>query len=180
MELKFVPVVEEQMSVQFTGKVNLLSPFNHQYLGHLLFKDGQVIDVKYQGLSGVKAFYHFGIQEYRLEKHQYIVEPEIAHEEDRRIHYPFSVLMSKLENQIKIYDIVSKQRPPENVKIVVDPKMVSPGLECSVEEFSVLSTLTDWSRVSDIYENCKLLEHEITSSLIMLRKKGLLKIVGTK
>lgn len=180
MLLKFVPVVEEQMSVKFTGKVNLLSPFNHQYLGHLLFKDGLIIDVRYMQLSGIKAFYQLGVQEFRLVKHQYIVEPEIVAEEDRRIHYPFSVMMKKLDQQLKIFSLVSGQRPPDSLKVMVDPQMISPPLECTQEEFSVLTTLTEWSRVPDIYQHSQLLEHEITSSLITLRKKGLLKIVGMK
>lgn len=180
MEMKFVPVVEEQMSVLFTGKVNLLSPFNHQYLGHLLFRDGKIIDVKYQQFSGMKAFFQMGIREHCLEKHQYVVEPEIVSEEEQRIHYPFSVLMNKLEQQIKLFEIVHRQRPPENVKIIVDAMNINSHFECSAEEFNVLCALTSTHKVNELYEQCDLLEHEITSALINLRRKGLLKIVGRK
>lgn len=180
MDLKFVPVVEEQMSVNFTGKVNLLSPFNHQFLGHLLFKNGKIIDVKYLQLTGVKAFYQLGIKEYGLERHQYIVEPEIVSEEEQRIHYPFSVLLKKLEKQIKLYEIVNGQRPPSNVKILVDALSINSDIECTPEEFKVLSVLTDYHKVDDIYDHCDLLDYEVTSSLISLRKKGILKIVGVK
>lgn len=180
MDFKFVPVIEEQMSVKFTGKVNLLSPFNHQYLGHLLFKDGMLIDVRYQQLSGLRAFYQLGIREYNLEKHLYVVEPEVVAEEEQRIHYPISVLLTKLRNQIKIYDIVHRQRPPENVKILVKADSVGEDFECTAEEFRVLTVLTETNDVNSIYGNCSLLEHEITSALINLRKKGVLTIVGRK
>lgn len=180
MDLKFVPVVEEQMSVHFTGKVNLLSPFNHQYLGHLLFKDGKIIDVRYQNLNGLRAFYQLGIREYNLEKHLYVVEPEVVTEEEQRIHYPVSVLLSRLEKQIKIYEIVYRQRPPENVKILVKAETVKVDFECTSEEFKVLTALTETNDVNEIYQNCLLLEHEITAALINLRKKGVLKIVGKK
>lgn len=180
MKLKFVPVVEEQMSVHFTGKVNLLSPFNHQYLGHLLFKDGKIVDVKYQQLSGLKAFFQLGIKEHCLQKHQYIVEPEIVSEEEKRIHYPFSVLLTKLEKQIELYEVVNRQRPPENVKILVDAKSITKNFECGQDEFKVLSLLTETHNVKDIYENCSLLEHEVTNSLVSLRKKGVLKIIAVK
>ncbi|HLW56937.1 MAG TPA: hypothetical protein VKY27_06100 [Bacteriovoracaceae bacterium] len=180
MNLKFVPVIEEQMCVNFTGKVNLLSPFNHQYLGHLLFKDGKIIDVKYQHLSGLRAFFQLGIREHNLEKHMYVVEPEVVSEEEQRIHYPFSVLQTKLEKQIKLYEIVHRQRPPQNVKIIVNAASIGSDFECTPEEFKVLSTLTEVNDVNDIYEICPLLEHEVTSALINLRKKGVLKIVGRK
>lgn len=180
MDLKFVPVVEEQMSVNFTGKVNLLSPFNHQYLGHLLFKDGKIIDVKYLQLTGVKAFYQLGIKEHALERHQYIVEPEIVSSEEQRIHYPFSVLLNKLDKQIKLYEIVNNQRPPSNVKILVDASMINSNIDCTPEEFKVLTVLTEYHKVDDIYDHCDLLDYEVTSSLITLRKKNILKIVGVK
>lgn len=180
MNFKFVPIVEEQVSVSFTGKVNILSPFNHQYLGHFLFKDGELIDLKYANFTGVKAFYQLGIREYCLEKHQYIIEPEIVSAEEKRIHYPFSVLLAKLEKQIRLYEMVQNQRPPENVKIRVDAQALTTQFECTPEEFKVLSILTDTPNVSEIYEQCSLLEHEITSSLVNLRRKGILKIVASK
>lgn len=180
MDLKFVPVVEEQMSVMFTGKVNILSPFNHQYLGHLLFKDGKIIDVKYQQFTGLRAYYHLGIKEYCLEKHQYVVEPEIVSDEEQRIHYPFSVLQSKLEKQIKLFEIVDRQRPPHNVKIIPDPTGITSEFECSAEEFTVLTVLTDTHNIDEIYQQSSLLDHEVTLALINLRRKGVLKIVGRK
>lgn len=180
MAIKFIPVIEEQMSVGFTGKVNILSPFNHQFLGFLLFKDGQVINTKYQNKEGLRAFYHLGIREHCLDKHQYIVEPEIVNEDEKRIHFPFTVLKSKLDQQIKIAEEVQKFRPPQHLRIVVDPRIISKDFECTPEEFKVLGTLTEWNKVEDIYEHCSLLEHEITNALVILRKKGALKIIGVK
>ena len=43
MELKILPIIEEQIAVEFTGKVNILSNFNRQYLGHFVFKNGELV-----------------------------------------------------------------------------------------------------------------------------------------
>lgn len=173
-------VIEEQMAVRFTGKVNVLSTFNRQFLGHLVFKDGELYQVTFSGHKGLKAFYNLIIQEYSLKSHDYIVEPELVEEKDRQIHYPFSIIRSKLAGVLKLHREALKLRPPENVKITIDPAFIESDVEIGVEEFKVLETLTEWNLPFDIYQNCELLDHEITLSLVSLRKKGVLKIAAAQ
>ena len=180
MESKVLNVIEEQIAVQFTGKVNVLSTFNRQFLGHILFKNGDVIQVTFHHHYGLKAFYQLIIQEYSLQSFDYIVEPELVDEKERQIHYPFSVIKNKMSDVLKKYRESLKVRPPENVKILIDAEFVEDTLPVTPQEFDVLLTLTEWSTPYDIYQHCQLLDHEITWALVSLRKKGALKILAPR
>lgn len=180
MESKVMEVIEEQISVQFTGKVNILSSFNRQFFGHILFKDGDVIQVSFQNNKGLKGFYQLIVDEYALHSFDYVVEPELVDEKDRQIHYPFSVIKTKLADVLKQYRESLKLKPPENVKILIDAGFIEDTIAVNPEEFEVLKVLTEWSNPSEIYQNCPLLDHEITISLVSLRKKGALKILAPR
>jgi hypothetical protein len=178
MESKVMGVIEEQISVQFTGKVNILAAYNRQFLGQILFKNGEVIQVSFNNQSGLKAFYQLIVQEYSLQSFDYVVEPELVEEKERQIHYPFSIMKNKMADVLKQHRESLKYRPPENVKIIVDAEFLEDSLPVTSQEFAVLETLTEWNNPYEIYENCGLMDHEITWALVSLRKKGGLKILG--
>lgn len=173
-------VIEEQLAVEFTGKVNVLSAQTRQFLGHILFRNGEVIQVKFQGHKGIKAFYQLIIQEYTLQSFSYVVEPEIVEEKERQIHYPFSVIKNKMSGVLKQYRESIKLKPPGNVKIIVEAEFIRSKLPLTHVEFEVLETLTEWNKADDVYQHCQLMDHEITLALVSLRKKGALKIVSPK
>lgn len=180
MESRVLNIVEEQMAVQFTGKVHILASFNRQFLGHILFKNGEVIQVIFNRMKGIKAFYHLIIQEHSLQSYDYIVEPEVVEEKERQIHYPFAVIRNRLKDVINQYKDSLKLRPPENIKILVDAEFLDDSLSVSPQEFEVLSTLSEWNTPNDLYQHCPLLDHEITLALVSLRKKGALKILAPR
>ena len=178
MESKVLGVIEEQISVEFTGKVNILSSFNRQFLGHILFVNGEVIQVVFNRSKGLKAFYQLIIQEYSLQSFDYVVEPELVDEKERQIHYPFGVIKNKMTDILKQYRGSMKMRPPENIKILIDSEFIEDSLPVTPEEFEVLKSLSEWNNPHDLYQHCELLDHEITIGLVSLRKKGALKIVA--
>lgn len=178
VEIKLLNSLEEQIAVQFTGKVNVLSKFNRQYMGHILFKDGEIIQVIFQELKGLKAFYKLVIEEFSLQSYSYVVEPEVVEERDRQIHYPYAVIRNRVAGVLKQYRNSIKFRPPENVKIVANAEFLDDTVPVTYQEFEVLKTLTEWSKTFDIYQHCPLLDHEITIALVGLRKKGGLKIIA--
>lgn len=177
---KVMNVIEEQISVQFTGKVNILATFNRQFLGHVIFKNGEVVQVTFNKLQGMKAFYQLIIQEYSLESFDYVVEPEVVEEKERQIHYPFAVIRNKMQDVLKQYQDSLKVRPPDNIKILIDVEFIEDTLPVTPQEFEVLRTLTEWNTPHDLYQHCQLLDHEITWALVSLRKKGGLKILAPR
>lgn len=179
-ELKLLSVIEEQIAVQFTGRVNALAKFNRQYLGHLLFKDGEIIQASFQHLRGLKAFYQIVIQEFSLQAFEYVVEPEVVEDKERQIHYPYAVLRNRVAEVVKQHRDSIKFRPPENVRIIASADFLEQNSPVTPQEFSVLEVLTEFNSPFDIYQHCDLLDHEITWALVGLRKKGGLKIVASR
>lgn len=180
MDLKIVSVIEEQIAVQFTGKINILSSSNQQFLGHVLFLNGEVLQVTFQKQKGLKAFYQLIIQEFTDKNFDYVVEPEVVDEKERQIHYPYSVMKNKLGNVLKLYRESLKLRPPGHVKILVEGSFIQGESEVTSDEFEVLGVLTEWNNVDDIYQHCSLMDHEITGALVSLRKKNALKIIAAR
>ena len=178
MELKIISAIEEQIAVHFTGKLNILSKFNRQYLGHLTFESGEIIKVSFQSQKGMKAFFQIIIQEFSLNSFVYVVEPEIVDGFERDIYIPYALLKNKLGEVLKLYQESVKLRPPDNVKITISTEFMASSQNISHEEFEVLLTLTEWSNPYDIYQQCSLLDHEITMALVELRKKKALKILS--
>lgn len=180
MELRIIAVIEEQVAVGFTGKINVLARFNRQYLGHILFKNGEIIQTYFQGVQGLKAFYKLAVEEFSLNAFDYVVEPEVVDEKDRHIHYPYGILKNKMEEVLNLYQSSLKLRPPQGVKILIQSEIIKDQTPVTPEEFEVMSTLSDWNTSDDVYQHCSLLDHEITLALVSLRKKGALKILALK
>ncbi len=176
--MNLISIIEEQISVLFTGKINILSNFNRQYLGHLLFNNGELIQVHFKNMKGLKAFHQVAIEEYTLQSMQYIVEPEIVSESEREIHHPFGVIRNKLNEVIDNYQQSIKFKPPSNVKMMIDVSFLDKAPELTSEEFQILDLLTEWNQPDDIYRHSGLMDHEITLALVSLRKKGALKIIA--
>ncbi len=180
MESRVLSVIDEQLAVEFTGKVNILSSLNHQFLGHILFIGGDVIQVIFLKHRGIRAFCELFIQEYALQSFDYVVEPELVEEKERQIHYPYSILKQRLLGVVQMHREALKFRPPENIKIILDSEFLQDTLPITAREFDVLKTLAEWNSPSDLYQHCELMEHEITHALISLRKKGALKVLAPR
>jgi hypothetical protein len=180
MDSKLFSAIDDQVSVQFTGKVNVLSNFNRQFLGHILFRNGRIVDALFQGQRGEKALYHIFIQEFSLQSYEYVVEPEVVDETILELPYSHQELKEKMAEALKQYQQTQKMRPPENVKIIIDPEFIEDSLPVTTAEFEVLCALTEWHTPFDIYQHCPLLDHEITTALVGLRKKNALKILAPK
>ena len=72
-----------------------------------------------------------------------------------------------------------KLRPPGALKLVLNPNFIVEGQDVAPNEFDVLSAISDYSRVEDIYNHCPLMEYEVTQALVSLRRKGALKVVAS-
>lgn len=180
MEIKLFSVIEEQAAVGFTGKLNVLSSFNHQYLGHILFIDGSIVAASLPPHSGLKALFHICLQEASLQSLRYIIEPEVVSEENAGAFPPLKEIEKLLREGVKEHFRTIKYRPPENVMIQIAPAFVAKGDEITPNEFELLCTLAEWSTPFDVYQHCPLLDHEITAALVHLRQKSALKILARK
>lgn len=181
MSEKILNSIEEQIIISFTGKINILNSENKQILGAILISEGQMINAKYMGIEGVKAFYNACIDEYLEQKSvEIVVEPEIIDLRERKINTPFEALKRKMFDIVSKYKEAQKHRPPNNLKIILLPSFITSEESVTATEFSLMCTLSDYSLVSEIYKFSPLLDYEITNSLVSLRRKNALKVVQVK
>lgn len=180
MDERLIPILEEQYSVGFTGRINVLESQTKQLLGEIIISDGQVAFCRYKGVEALKAFFKICIDEYEGESLTFIVEPELFDVTKRHIHYPFGVLKRKISEVIEKYSQSKANRPPDHIKILIKPGFMSEGEQVTGEEFDLLCTLSDYNLVSDVYKNCQLIDFEITNALVSLRKKNALTVVAKK
>ena len=69
-----------------------------------------------------------------------------------------------------------KLKPAMNLRLVIDPEVIVSHDEITPEEFDILSVLSEWCVVSDVYKYSKLMEFEVTNALVSLRKKRAIKV----
>jgi hypothetical protein len=113
-----------------------------------------------------------------IDKYRLVVEPEIIGPSSFMFEMSFEEIKLNAEKQFPEFLRAQKLRPPDNLKLIIDPEIILNKHEVSAEEFSVLSTLTEFSRVQEIYQFSKLLEFEVTNALVLLRKKRAIKVVN--
>ncbi|MBY0516114.1 MAG: hypothetical protein K2P81_04355 [Bacteriovoracaceae bacterium] len=180
VEIPLFLSLDEQVLVNFTGRVNVLDRLTHQMLGVVVLKEGQVYRCQYKGVMGLKAFYNIVVEGAQLQPQEFIVEPEIIEEKDRQIHFPYSVLKNKTAEVLSRYQAVSRMRPPDNVKLMAKAEFLTSRDDVDEAEFQVICALSEWNSVKDLYIHCPLLDYEITESLVSLRKKNALQVIGSK
>jgi hypothetical protein len=173
-------ILDEQVSVGFTGKVNALDSKTSQMLGSIYLKDGNIIDCAYKGSNSVKAFFNLCVDEFDMKNLKYIVEPEVIDQRLETIHYPYSVLKRKIVEVVEKYREAKQHKPPGDLKILIEGNFIADGAKVDATEFSLLKTLSDVNRVDDIYSKSSLIDYEITNALVSLRKKKALRVLKNK
>lgn len=175
---KLFEKIEDQRLVYFTGKLNLLMGEANQYYGVVYFIDGEIINVECRGVEGLKGFYSMCLN--LTTSIDFVIEPELISTNKRKIAYSFNQLRSSFEEVAKKYKEAFANRPPDNLKMLIKSEFIEEGAEITCEEFELLCCLSDFSLVEDIYKYCKMLDYQITSALISLRKKNAIKVIQVK
>lgn len=175
-----IPILDEQHSVSFTGKVNILDASTKQHLGQITFYEGQINCASYRGVEGIKGFFNLCVDEFENIDMHYVVEPELVDPALKHIHYPYNTLKKKIADVIENFKESKPNRPPGHIKILIKPEFLVDGDSVSGNEYELLCTMSDYNLVKDIYKNCKLLDYEITNALVSLRKKNALTVVAKK
>lgn len=175
-----IHILDEQASVSFTGKINVLNPATKQIHGSILMYEGEVINTLYKSISGIKAFFNLCIDEFESVELSYIVEPELVDINSRQIHYPYSVLKRKIAEVVENFRASKSNRPPNNLKILIKPEFIGLGEGVTGIEYDLLTTISDYNKVEDIYKYSNLLDYEITNCLVSLRKKNALTVIKNK
>ena len=79
--MSFISKLEEQLSIGFTGKLNALVQENYQFVGEVLFREGEIVGCRHHDFEGTQALLYLIVSDVVSEKEMNIViEPEMIPE----------------------------------------------------------------------------------------------------
>lgn len=176
--MSLIKTISEQVQLEFTGRVNILTRETGKYLGRITLRDGVIIFCQFKDSIGKSSLYYCLIEDLEEDYLKFAVEPEIVGDNEIIFNLTYLDFVDTGQKIYQAYKSSKKFRPPGHIKIVIDPAFVAKGQPVTYVEFDLLSTISDYSRVSDIFNESKLLEYQISNALVSLRQKGALKVVG--
>ena len=175
--MSITKIIEEQALFGFTGRINVLLEANSQFKGAVLLIDGLLVDAQFEGISNEKALYAMVYKDMiHNNLFSYVVEPEIIEASSAKFKLNIENFKKRASVALNKFREAEKFRPPESLKLVVDGTFIDDGPQVTSAEYSVITVVSEYSRVSDIYKYSKLQEFEVTEALISLRKKNALKV----
>ncbi len=170
-------ILKEQAAFGFTGKINLLLNTNGQFQGVIYQHEGFIVDASYMGFSGKNALFKMIFEDVETSDFfKFIVEPELIYEQHFSIKMNFDEVKREAQALYQKFIIAKKLKPSLDLRLVINPEIITNDEEITLSEFDVLSTLAEWCKVADIYRFSKLMEFEVTNALVSLRKKRAIKV----
>lgn len=170
-------VLKEQAAFGFTGKVNILLNSNGQFQGVIYQHEGFIVGANFSQQKGRKALYKMIFEDVETSEHfKFIVEPELVSSDHISMKMSFDEVKIEAQAIYQKYLISKKLKPSPGLRLVVDPEIIVNNEDISPEEFDVLSVLTEWCSVADVYKYSRLMEFEVTNALVGLRKKRAIKV----
>lgn len=180
MSDSLLAVLDEQSAMGFTGKINVLRRDNAQSHAVILMFEGRIINCAATLRTGEKALLDVVFQDVSNSLAlKMVVEPEVVTLDEGSFDWSVEKLKRRARDVYENYLGSKKLRPPGSLKLVLNPNFIVEGQEVAPNEFDVLSAISDYSRVEDIYNHCPLMEYEVTQALVSLRRKGALKVVAS-
>lgn len=168
-------IIENQITVEFTGKLQLLDSIDFSSLGYISFKNGRIIDAKFENKTGERAFISAMIHESRCKM---ILEAEFS-DQKQTINLSYRQLIENFEDAFINHKYYEYFTVPSHVELRVNPEFLKRGADLSHAEYGVLLALAKAGHES-LSRDLNLLDYEITKTLISLRKKNALKTVAIK
>ncbi len=177
--MSILKTLQEQASISFTGRINILDKQLGQFLGVIHLRDGFILNCEYSKRHGKRAILTAIIHDMDdYVSFKLVVEPEIV-EITNAIKLSVGQLNKLASLEYEKYNKLKKFKPPSDLRLVISMSLMSSDYRPNFLEFNLLKTISEYSQVDDIYNNSNLFEHEITEHLISLKKAGFIK-VGTK
>ncbi len=170
-------VLKEQCAFGFTGKVNLLLSSNGQFYGVVYLQEGHIAGASCAQLTARKALFKMIFEDVESQAHfKFIVEPELVAASHVTMKLDYEEVKTEAQKIYQKYVSAKKLKPAMGLRLVIDPEIIVAPEEITAEEFDILTVLSEWCVVSDVYKNSKLMEFEVTNALVSLRKKRAIKV----
>lgn len=175
--MDLIKILSENYSFLFSGRVNILSKVSKQYLGAIIQSEGKIVNAKYLNLTGKKALASILMELKSHKVFSFVSEPEVVLSNDHVFEMSEGQFLKFKNDYFEQYDELNKLRPNNNLRLKVDSSNFNFNMGLNKGEFDVLCSIIEYSVVGEIYQNSDLLDFDITTALISLRKKGILKVL---
>lgn len=177
--MSLTAILTEQEHFNFTGRVNILDKKSAQFLGVILQEEGMIVNARFQAHRGKKALFMIALDDFENPKrYRFVVEPEIIEDADRSFSLAIKDYTEKAQELIEKAQQSRKLRPPLDLRLALVGDFLIKGEQVDANEFSLMTTISDYSKVEDIYQYSPLFEFEITNALVSLRRKKALKVIA--
>lgn len=168
-------VIEKNCSVSFSGKINLLSENDKRFLGSIYLSDGKIVNATFGITEGENGLFSTVYKSHTSDC-KVVTEPELIISSMHAFSMSYDDLISFLNIEKENLSQMKKLIPPNDLHILIRPEFVTGTEELTNKEFQLLSTISDFSKVEDIYRYSLFLPSITTSVLVALRKKSALKV----
>lgn len=175
--MDILKVIEEQVSLNFSGKINILRCDSGQYVGAIVMSEGQLVAADFDRRKRENALFS-AVYNSRMDHGlRFVVEPEIVDRESVQFNYSYDQFMKLCESYGKRFEATKKLMPPMHLHLLIKSDFIVDGPQINSREFNLLGVISDYSQVEDIYRYSPYLPFETTEILISLRKKGAVRVV---
>ena len=157
----------------FTGKINILYQDNGQFVGEIFMIEGNLVHACYKGMQGKRPLFYLAFDDERKKDlFRYVPEPEIIGPRHISFNFSFGEFERLYTDFLTRHKKALNLRPPDHLKLRVNPEFIAKGDTVESEELEVLSTIVSYNQVDSIYHHASLKEFEVTLALVSLRKKN--------
>ena len=144
-------------------------------------QEGELTSSQYLEYSGLQALLLLGVDDYFERREiKFVLEPELI-ETFPKLDLKLSTFKKKLSVAISEYSLAKEQRPPGFLRLAVAKEAIIDGsMFLTPHEFEVLKSISKSGLVEEVEKDCELLDYQVTTALVSLRKKKAIKVVSNK
>jgi hypothetical protein len=176
--MKLVETILENMTISFSGRINVLSEQTKQFIGSIVLSDGILVDANFGQSDGKKALANLLMESKSNSDISIISEPELLSENDFSFYMEEQAFFKFKNDYFEQHDLLRKLRPSKNLVLSLNCKKLDIYTPLSFAEFDAMKLILLNGSVGEVYNNSKMLEFDVTKSLISLRKKGIILVKG--
>ena len=176
--MKLVETILENMTISFSGRINVLSEQTKQFIGSIVLSDGVLVDASFGQVDGKKALANLLMESRSNFGMSIVSEPELISESDFSFNMAEQDFFKFKNDYFEQYELLRKLRPSNGLVLSLNSKKLDIYTPLSFAEFDAMKLILSNGSVGEVYNNSKMLEFDVTKSLISLRKKGIILVKG--
>ncbi len=169
-------ILVEQQAIKFNGRVNILGA-QKELLGTIYIQEGNLINCRRHGRFSLENLFYFAFLNLENISATYITEPEVITDDLHLFKLSVEQFKKMLAKQYSEYQQLKKLRPPADIKLLPRVDFLESTTNISPEEFDLLSVISEYSLVKDIYFYSPFSPMLTTKLLVSLRKVGAIAVL---